>query len=39
LRAVFIPNAATWAHEHADLDAADTGILHLAAFAELTRHF
>lgn len=39
LRAVFIPNAATWVHEHADLDAADTGILHLAAFAELTRHF
>jgi putative hydrolase of the HAD superfamily len=39
LRAVFIPNANTWAHEHAELDPGDGGILHLATFAELTRHF
>jgi putative hydrolase of the HAD superfamily len=39
LRAVFIPNANTWAHEHAELDPADDGILQLAAFGELTTHF
>jgi putative hydrolase of the HAD superfamily len=39
LRAVFVPNANTWAHEHADLDPADDGILHLQAFGELTAHF
>jgi putative hydrolase of the HAD superfamily len=39
LRAVFIPNANTWAHEHADLDPADVGILHLQVFGELTDHF
>jgi putative hydrolase of the HAD superfamily len=39
LRAVFIPNANTWAHEHADLDPDDAGILQLSAFAELRRHF
>jgi putative hydrolase of the HAD superfamily len=39
LRAVFIPNANTWAHEHAELDPADDGILQLATFAELTAHF
>jgi putative hydrolase of the HAD superfamily len=39
LRAVFIPNANTWAHEHADLDPADDGILQLETFGELRRHF
>jgi putative hydrolase of the HAD superfamily len=39
LRAVYIPNANTWAHEHADLDTGDAGILLLSAFAELTAHF
>lgn len=39
LNAVFVPNANTWAHEHAELDPADDRILHLATFAELPRHF
>ena len=39
IRAVFIPNANTWAHEHADLDPADAGILRLGAFADLRGHF
>jgi putative hydrolase of the HAD superfamily len=39
LRAVFIPNANTWAHEHAELDPADAGILHLRTFGELIEHF
>jgi putative hydrolase of the HAD superfamily len=39
LRAVFIPNANTWAHEHADLDPDDKGILQLQTFDELTLHF
>lgn len=39
LRAVFIPNANTWAHEHADIDRADGGILRLERFADLPRHF
>jgi len=39
LRAVFIPNANTWAHEHADLDPADPGTLHLQQFADLRTHF
>jgi putative hydrolase of the HAD superfamily len=39
LRAVFIPNANTWAHEHAELDASDEGIVFLDAFAELARRF
>ncbi len=39
LRAVFIPNANTWAHEHAELDPADGGILHLQVFGELIKHF
>jgi putative hydrolase of the HAD superfamily len=39
LRAVFIPNANTWAHEHAELDPADEGILQLETFGELRRHF
>jgi putative hydrolase of the HAD superfamily len=39
LRAVFIPHANTWAHEHAELDPTDDGILHVATFGELTAHF
>jgi putative hydrolase of the HAD superfamily len=39
LRAVFVPHPNTWAHEHAELDPADDGILHLASFGELTAHF
>lgn len=39
LRAVFIPNANTWAHENADLDPADEGILQLGTFGDLRRHF
>jgi putative hydrolase of the HAD superfamily len=37
--AVFIPNANTWVLEHAELDAADDGVLRLASFRELTAHF
>jgi putative hydrolase of the HAD superfamily len=37
--AVFIPNANTWALEHAELDHGDEGVLHLSAFGELTDHF
>ena len=39
LRAVFIPNASTWRLEHAELDAADEGIVTLASFEELGRLF
>jgi putative hydrolase of the HAD superfamily len=39
LRAVFIPNANTWAHENAELDPTDDRILQLASFGELTRWF
>ena len=39
LRAVFIPNANTWAHEHADLDPDDGNILQLEAFGDLRQHF
>ncbi len=39
LRAVFIPNANTWEHEHAELDPTDGGILQLSTFGELTTHF
>ena len=39
LRAVFIPNANTWAHEHADLDPGDAHILQLETFGDLRRHF
>jgi putative hydrolase of the HAD superfamily len=39
LRAVFIPNANTWAHEHADLDPSDRDIVQLESFADLRRHF
>jgi len=37
--AVFIPNENTWALEHAELDPADDGVLHLSKFADLRRHF
>jgi putative hydrolase of the HAD superfamily len=37
--AVFIPNANTWALEHAELDPGDDGVLELAAFPELLVHF
>ncbi|OHV42930.1 HAD family hydrolase [Pseudofrankia sp. BMG5.36] len=37
--AVFIPNTNTWALEHAELDAADPGVLQLRTFGELLRHF
>jgi putative hydrolase of the HAD superfamily len=37
-RAVFIPNANTWALEHQDLD-ADDGVLELRAFTDLLDHF
>jgi putative hydrolase of the HAD superfamily len=39
LRAVFVPHPNTWAHEHAELDPGDVGILTVATFGELTRHF
>jgi putative hydrolase of the HAD superfamily len=39
LRAVFVPHPNTWAHEHADLDPNDDGILTVATFGELTTHF
>ncbi|TQF01267.1 HAD family hydrolase [Kitasatospora acidiphila] len=39
LNAVFIPNPHTWVLDHAELDPADTGVLHLDAFAELGEHF
>lgn len=39
LRAVFIPNANTWAHEHADLDPLDADILRLESFGDLRHHF
>lgn len=39
LRAVFLPNAGTWVLEHAELDAADDGVLTLGGFAELSRLF
>ena len=37
--AVFIPNANTWALEHAELDPDDDGVLELATFPELLSHF
>jgi putative hydrolase of the HAD superfamily len=37
--AVFIPNANTWTLEHAELDPDDDGVLELAAFPDLLRHF
>jgi putative hydrolase of the HAD superfamily len=39
LRAVFVPHPNTWAHEHADLDPADDGVLMVPSLAELPRHF
>jgi putative hydrolase of the HAD superfamily len=39
LRAVFIPHPNTWAHEHAELDPHDAGILEVATFGELVEHF
>jgi putative hydrolase of the HAD superfamily len=39
LRAVYIPNVNTWALEHAELDPADDGILHVHAVRELLDHF
>jgi putative hydrolase of the HAD superfamily len=39
MRAVYIPNANTWALEHTELDPADAGILQLRAFTELLDHF
>jgi putative hydrolase of the HAD superfamily len=39
LQAVYIPNANTWALEHAELDPDDAGILHLRVITELLEHF
>jgi len=39
MRAVYIPNANTWALEHTELDAEDDGILQLRTFTELLEHF
>ena len=37
--AVYVPNGSTWVLEDAPLDPGDDGILRLAAFPELLRHF
>jgi putative hydrolase of the HAD superfamily len=39
LRAVFVPHPNTWAHEHADLDPTDDGIVEVAALTDLRRYF
>jgi putative hydrolase of the HAD superfamily len=39
MNAVFIPNPHTWVLEEAELDPADTGVLHLTTFTELLNHF
>jgi putative hydrolase of the HAD superfamily len=39
MRAVYIPNANTWALEHTELDPDDGGILVLHSFTELLDHF
>ncbi|WP_406071309.1 HAD family hydrolase [Micromonospora sp. NBC_01638] len=39
LNAVFIPNENTWVLEEAELDPTDRGVLRLAAFPDLLRHF
>ncbi|MCI4061529.1 HAD family hydrolase [Micromonospora sp. R77] len=39
MNAVFIPNANTWVLEHDELDPGDRGVLRLAAFPDLRRHF
>jgi putative hydrolase of the HAD superfamily len=36
---VYVPNANTWALEHAELDPDDDGILHVAAIADLLDYF
>lgn len=39
LNAVFIPNANTWVLEDEELDPTDPGVIRLAAFPDLARHF
>ncbi|MDM4719756.1 HAD family hydrolase [Micromonospora sp. WMMA1363] len=39
MNAVFIPNENTWVLEHDELDRGDEGVLHLAVFPDLLRHF
>ncbi|MGN9775878.1 HAD family hydrolase [Micromonospora sp. H33] len=39
MNAVFIPNENTWVLEHDELDPTDEGVLHLATFPDLLRHF
>jgi putative hydrolase of the HAD superfamily len=39
MNAVFIPNDNTWVLEDDELDPADPGVLHLAAFTDLLDHF
>ena len=39
LNAVFIPNENTWVLEDDELDPTDTGVLRLASFRDLLRHF
>ncbi|WBB67537.1 HAD family hydrolase [Micromonospora sp. WMMD812] len=39
LNAVFIPNENTWVLEDEELDPTDRGVLRLAAFPDLLRHF
>jgi putative hydrolase of the HAD superfamily len=39
MNAVFIPNANTWVLEQDELDPADDGVLQLARFTDLLRHF
>ena len=39
LGAIFIPNANTWALEHAELDAGAPRLVQLERFGQLTLHF
>jgi len=39
MNAVFIPNDNTWVLEHDELDPTDQGVLRLASFPDLLRHF
>jgi putative hydrolase of the HAD superfamily len=39
LGAVFIPHTSTWVLEHAEIDPADPGVLHLERFTQLLDHF
>jgi putative hydrolase of the HAD superfamily len=39
MNAVFIPNDYTWVLEHDELEPTDPGVLRLAAFSDLPRHF